>query len=82
VLSQATRELQLATLKTSNELDKIADGMKKGHHDKVDEAYKQALFFAQVYSETANGIIPRSLEKINGPKGVGERLPTDISGGF
>lgn len=76
----------MATQKTSDELDKIADSMKKGHHDKVDEAYKQAVFFAQVYSETANGIIPRSLAKITGPKGVGERQtvrdPTDITGSF
>jgi len=86
VLSQSTRELQLAALKTNDELDKIADSMKKGHLDKALDAYRQALFFAQVYSETANACIPRSLAKIKGPNGVGERLverdPMDISGSF
>ena len=86
MVSQSTRELQLATLKTNDELCKIADAMKKGHHDKALEAYKQAIFFAQVYSEIANACIPRSLAKIKGPTGVGERLvvrdPTDITGSF
>ena len=75
VLSQATRELQLAETKTENELKKIAQAMKEANTEAALEAHRQAVFFAQVYSETANANIPRSLEKIRGPTGVGERLP-------
>jgi hypothetical protein len=64
----------LATFKTDGELTKIMEAMKVGNTDAALEAHKQAVFFAQVYSETANACIPRSLEKIKGPKGIGERL--------
>jgi hypothetical protein len=49
--------------------------MKAGNTEAALEAHRQAVFFAQIYSETANASIPRSLEKIRGPTGVGERLP-------
>ena len=75
VLSQATRELQLAETKTDDELKKIVQAMKAGNTEAALEAHRQAVFFAQIYSETANASIPRSLEKIRGPTGVGERLP-------
>ena len=74
MVTQSTRELQLAALKTSNELDNIVKALKAGDKDMALAARRQAEFFSQVYAETANACIPRSLDPIKGPTGVGIRL--------
>ena len=46
VVSQSTRELQLATLKTTQQLDIITEAMNEGDKDKALNAHRQAVFFA------------------------------------
>mmetsp|Transcript_11602 Transcript_11602/g.17501 ORF Transcript_11602/g.17501 Transcript_11602/m.17501 type:complete len:233 (-) Transcript_11602:168-866(-) len=85
VLTQSTRELQLATLKVSNELDNVVTALKAGDKEKALEAQSQAVFYAQVYSELANTLLPRTLEPIQGPSGTGKRfreVDNSINGAF
>jgi hypothetical protein len=69
VLSSTTREMQLADFKAREALDTLLQAAKAGDKDKALEAQKEAVYYAQVYSEIANASIPRSLPLIEGPHG-------------
>jgi len=76
----------VARRKTVEELDKIVSAVQAGDTEQALAAHGKAEFYAQVYADIANGCIPRSLDKIKGPTGVGvrsqERDPTSSTGAF
>jgi len=86
VVSIKTREMQLALYKTNGALEEAAAAARGGDGDGAVRACGEAAGYAQIYSEVANSLLPRSLDPIRGPGGVGrrpnEKDPTDISGAF
>merc|ERR1712071_236801 len=72
VITMFTRELQLATLKTGNEIDNVVVALRASDKDAALESLTKAIYFAQIYAESANAALPRSLDPIKGPNGVGK----------
>ena len=84
-MTQSTRELQLAALKTSNELDNVANALRSGDKAKALESLSQAIFFAQVYSELANTLLPLKTDPIAGPLKTSKRfkeVDNSVNGAF
>ena len=69
VVTETSRELQLATLKMSDELGVLAAAVEKNDFPAANKAYEKAVYFGDVYAGIANASIPRSLTQIVGPKG-------------
>ena len=72
-------------MKTSNELDNVAAALKAGNKNEALEAHAQAVYFAQVYSELANTLLPLKQDPINGPIRTGKRIKdvdNSINGAF
>jgi len=85
VVTQSTRELQLAALKASNSLDMLATFLKSGDKDGALDAYGQAVYFCQVYSELANSLLPLKTDPIPGPQRTAKRFKeadNSINGAF
>ncbi len=89
VITDTTRELQLAEKMMSEELDKLAHGLEKGGDRGAEiaiEGWKSAVYYGDVYVGIMNANLPRTLEPVVGPKGVAgkrfEDVDRSINGAF
>ena len=76
VVTKTTRELQLATVKTREELDLMSSCLKKDERDEAQKHLDQALFFCDVYVTLANSALPRNM-KVTGPRGESQRFDAE-----
>ena len=76
VVTKTTRELQLATLKTREELDLLSSSLKTNNKEEAQKHLEQVLFFIDVYVTLANSALPRTM-KVTGPRGESQRFDSE-----